>query len=313
VIIVRALDEITERIPSVCTIGSYDGLHRAHREIVAEVVRRARESGRRSLVITFDPHPKEVVASARGPVELLTTIEERIELFRTMEVDLLYAIPFTYEFSRLTSREFYKRYIVDGLDAREVVVGYDHMFGRDRESGINDVVNLGTEFGFSVHTVPPFYVGTEIVSSTKIRKLIKAGNVADAARFLGREYSFEGTVVRGDGRGGTIGYPTANIIPTHPKKLIPGIGVYCVTGNPDGRMLRGMMNIGRRPTFAGSGGTVNEVHFFGTVGELYGTTLTITFHRKIRDEKKFSSVEELITALEKDKRHCLTGTSTNIQ
>lgn len=301
----RSLSQIEQKVDSVCTVGSYDGLHRAHQKIIAEVSERASMHGMRSVVITFDPHPKEVVKSAKGPVELLTTIDERIAVLRQMNIDVLYIIPFTYEFSRLSSRDFYKQYIVDGLGAKEVVVGYDHMFGRDRESGIKDIVDLGNEFGFGVHTVPPFYFGDEVVSSTRIRRLIKDGNVERAAELLGWTYELRGKVVRGDGRGVTIGFPTANVMPVHNKKLIPGNGVYFVTGTIAGRRVPGMMNIGTRPTFKNDGQRVLEVHFLDDVGELYDAEIVVMFHRKLRDERKFDSPEELINTLQKDKKRCI--------
>jgi riboflavin kinase / FMN adenylyltransferase len=301
---VRSLDEIDVRIESACTIGSYDGIHTAHQEIIREVRDRARKSGLQSVVVTFDPHPKEVVRPRDGRIELLTTLEDRVSVLETMDIDLLFIIPFTYEFSRLTSRDFYQRYIVEGLGAREVVVGYDHMFGRDRQSGIADIEKFGAEFGFRVQTVPPYYVDGEVVSSSQIRRLLKEGDVERAAEFLGWRYSFRGSVVRGDGRGAAIGFPTANIQPADEKKLIPGNGVYFVTGDVRGESLPGMMNIGTRPTFGGAGRVV-EVHFFRDVGDIYGESLRISFYRKLRDERKFDSVEELKKSLENDRRTCL--------
>ncbi len=301
----RSRQETGEPVDSVCTIGSYDGIHRAHQKIISEVRERARMLGMRSVVITFDPHPKEVVKSDKGAVELLTTLDDRISIFQKMNIDVLFIIPFTYEFSRLTSEEFYKHYIVDGLGAKEVVVGYDHMFGRDRQSDIKDIIDLGNRFGFSVHTVPPYYVGEEIVSSTKIRKLLREGNVERAAEFLGWTYSFRGKVVRGDGRGASIGFPTANVISVHEKKLVPGKGVYFVTGDVAGQKIPGMMNIGTRPTFKNDGQVVMEVHFLNDVGELYDTQIDLSFYRKLRDEQKFDSPEKLIHTLQADKRRCI--------
>jgi len=305
VIQARSISETGPRKDSVCTIGSYDGIHRAHQKIITEVKERADLRNMRSIVITFDPHPKEIVKSKKGPVELLTTLDERIAVMEKMNIDVLFIIPFTFEFSRLSSKEFYKQYIVEGLGAREVVVGYDHMFGRDRESGIKDIVDLGNTFGFSVHTVPPYYVDDEVVSSTKIRNLIKDGDVERAAEFLGWTFSFRGKVIRGDGRGATIGFPTANVIPVHEKKLIPGHGVYFVTGDIDGKTIPGMMNIGTRPTFKNDGHVVMEIHFLENVGELYESHITVSFHKKLRDEQKFDSADALIKTLEADKQRCV--------
>jgi riboflavin kinase / FMN adenylyltransferase len=303
--IIRSLEESEKPIPSVCTVGSFDGLHRAHQAIIREVTERSRLHGMRSVVITFDPHPKEIVKTQTGPIELLTTLQERIDILERFEIDLLFIVPFTFEFSRLPARDFYRQYVVKGIDAKEVVVGYDHMFGRDRESGIKDILDFGTEFGFGVHTVPPFRVGETVVSSTKIRRLLYAGNVREAANLLGWSYSLSGTVIRGDERGRTLGFPTANIKPGHHRKLIPGNGVYFVTGKFDRRIIPGMLNIGVRPTFGENGRQSVELHFLDEVGDVYGKSLTVEFIDKIRDEKKFGSVDELINALEQDKQTCL--------
>lgn len=307
----RSLEAAGEKTDSVCTVGSYDGLHLAHRKIITEVSERARLRGMRSVVITFDPHPKEVVKTTKGPVELLTTLDERIAILQSMDIHLLLIIPFTYQFSRLSSREFYKEYIVDGIGAKEVVVGYDHMFGRDREAGIKDILDLGNEFGFSVHTVPPVYVGGDIISSTKIRNLIKAGEVEKANEYLGWTYSLEGKVVPGDGRGRQLGFPTANVLPVSEKKIVPAKGVYFAEGIVDGNTIPGMVNIGTRPTFKRDDVIVIEVHFLKDVGNLYDKTITLRFHKKLRDERKFGSPDELIKTLENDKQRCLEFIENN--
>ncbi len=307
--IIRSLNEADSPRKSICTVGSFDGVHLAHQAIIGEVTERSGLHGMRSVVCTFDPHPKEVVHSNKGPVELLTTLDERIARFEKLRIDCLFIIPFTYEFSRLPARNFYRRYIVDGISAAEVVVGYDHMFGRDRESGIRELVGYGTEFGFGVHTVPPYRVDETIVNSSKIRTLLAEGLVDKAAKLLGWNYSVSGTVVPGEGRGRNIGFPTANIEPGHEKKLIPGNGVYYIHGDVDGEIVPGMLNVGVRPTFYSNGRRTIEAHFFGQPGDLYGKVLTIEFIRKIRNEVSFNSPQELIERLHRDKEFCLKITS----
>jgi len=174
-ILARALGEITKDTGSVVTVGTFDGVHLAHQEIIREAVNRARMNEGRSVVVTFEPHPKEVVG--KGPIHLLAMPEERIELIRKMNVDVLLIINFTFEFSRLSAREFYHRYVVEGVGVSEVVVGYDHMFGRDRSGGIEELVKMGQEFNFSVSAVHPYRVDGEIVSSTRVRNAIAAGDV----------------------------------------------------------------------------------------------------------------------------------------
>ena len=303
--IVRSLNEVARDDNSVVTVGSFDGVHLAHQEIVREVVNRARMREGRSVVVTFDPHPKEVVGSPNASVRLLSTIEERRSLLGRLHIDVLYIINFTYEFSRLSSREFYERYIVRGVGASEVVVGYDHMFGRDREAGIEELVRMGQEFNFSVFAVHPFKIDGETVSSSVIRRALTAGDIERAQRMLGYPYAIDGVIITGDGRGKTIGYPTANIRPSSEKKIVPGNGVYLVAVQVLGRELFGMMNIGTRPTVTTNGGQTLEVHIFDLTEDLYGEAIAVRLLKRLRDEKKFASVSELIDQLGRDKENSM--------
>ncbi|HCV42817.1 MAG TPA: hypothetical protein DGH68_04995 [Bacteroidetes bacterium] len=304
-IVARSLAEIAKDAGSVVTVGTFDGVHLAHQEILREVVNRARMNEGRSVVVTFEPHPKEVVGKKADPIHLLTTHEERIERVRKMNVDLLLVVDFTIEFSRLSAREFYREYVVEGVGVNEVVVGYDHMFGRDRSGGIDELVHMGREFNFSVSAVHPYRVDGEIVSSTRIRKALAGGEVEQAAKLLGYPFTISGAVVHGDGRGKQLGYPTANIEPDSARKIMPGRGVYLVGVLLRGEQRYGMMNIGLRPTVQQAGGTSLEVHIFGLGGDVYGEHAGITFLRKLRDEQKFASLEELTQQLDKDKEASL--------
>ena len=304
-IIARSLDEVRQERPSVVTVGTFDGVHLAHREIIREVVNRTKVREGRSVVVTFDPHPKEVVASKQGEVKLLSTIDERIVLLEELKIDLLFIIGFTYAFSRLTSREFYRKYLVDHVGVSEVVVGYDHMFGRDRKSGIEELVKIGQEFDFSVLAVHPYTVDGEPVSSTRIRKALSAGNVERARSLLGYPYALRGRVVAGDKRGRSLGYPTANIELESMKKAVPGRGVYVVGITIGSEEFFGMANIGVRPTVTDKGQEMVEVHILDFSRDLYGEGLTIRFHHKLRDEQKFGSLNELIAQLARDKEASL--------
>lgn len=299
--VARSLAEITRDAGSVVTVGTFDGVHLAHQEIIREVVNRARMNEGRSVVVTFEPHPKEVVGRAEQPVTLLTTLEECLELIGRMNVDVLLVIQFTFEFSRLSAHEFYRRYVMDGIGVSEVVVGYDHMFGRDRTGGVEELVRMGQEFNFSVSAVHPYRVEGEIVSSTRVREAIAAGDVEHAAGLLGYPFSLSGTVVKGDGRGKTLGYPTANIEPLTPRKIVPGRGVYFVGVMFRGRQWYGMMNIGTRPTVTSGSVTTIEVHVFGMNEDVYGESAVVTFLRKLRNERKFSSLEELTNQMHRDR------------
>lgn len=300
-IVVRSVDGIRRDPGSVVTVGTFDGVHLAHAEIIREVVTRARMKEGRSVVVTFDPHPKEVVGPPGRPVELLSTIEERIDLIGAMGVDILLVLRFTYEFSRISPGDFYRTYIVEGTGVDEVIVGYDHMFGRDRAAGINELVGMGKQFGFSVFAVHPFTVDGETVSSTLIRTALASGDVTRAARFLGRPYEVSGTVVRGDGRGRTIGFPTANIRPSSGAKINPSHGVYAVGVRIGNEQHRGMMNIGVRPTVAAVPAETLEVHLFDFDRDIYGEEVTVSFLRRLRDERKFGSLADLVEQLGKDR------------
>jgi riboflavin kinase/FMN adenylyltransferase len=305
-IIARSLGEVRRSEASVVTVGTFDGVHRAHQEIIREVVNRARMREGRSVVVSFDPHPREVVPPTRGgDLRILSTLEERIGLLEPLKVDLLLVLPFTQEFSRLGPEEFYRDYIVSGVGVSEVVVGYDHMFGHGRKAGAGDLVRMGKEFDFSVFAVHPFTIDGEAVSSTKIRRALGAGDLELARKMLGYRYSLSGSVTRGDARGAGLGFPTANIVPDSPRKLIPARGVYAVAVETPGGQFFGMMNVGVRPTVSDGTRETIEVHLFGFEGELYGKKLRVTFLRRLRDEKRFSGVEDLVAQLREDREQAL--------
>jgi riboflavin kinase/FMN adenylyltransferase len=298
-IVARTLEEIAFDRNSVVTVGTFDGVHRGHVAIIGELTGRARARKARSVVVTFDPHPKEVVGT--GPVYLLASLEERLEAFRALGVDLAFVIAFTYEFSRQTSTEFFERYIVRGVGLSEVIVGHDHMFGRDREAGFEELRALGSKDGFVPSAVEAVTVEGKIVSSSAIRRLLGEGNVDEAGALLGRPYRVRGVVVRGDGRGRTIGIPTANVEQDFARKLIPANGVYAVRVRTMGQERGGMLNIGVRPTFGASGARTMEVHLFSWDADLYGQPIEVEFLKRLRDERTFASPEELIRQLQIDR------------
>jgi riboflavin kinase/FMN adenylyltransferase len=287
---------------SVVTVGTFDGVHRAHRQIIERIVARARGGSGRSVVVTFDPHPKEVVRSAQGPVGLLTTLDERCERLAELGVDLAVVLPFTKEFSRLTAGEFYTTYLIRGVGLSEVVVGHDHMFGRDRQAGQDELQALGNEYGFTVSVIPPLAVQGEIISSTRIRRAIAAGSVAKANAMLGYPYRLSGVVVPGDGRGRKMGYPTANLDVRGARKVVPARGVYAVDVEVGAVRKGGMANIGVLPTLTDGTRETVEVHIFDTAGDLYGSTVRMGFIERLRDERAFAGVEELVAQLGDDER-----------
>jgi riboflavin kinase/FMN adenylyltransferase len=301
-VVVRSLKSVEFNAHSVVSVGTFDGIHKGHQVIIGKVADRARSMNGRSVIITFDPHPRAVVG--KEPITLLMTLEERIDIMTKLGIDLLFVINFTREFAQLSAREFYGRYIVNGTGAEEVIVGHDHMFGKDRLSGIDELKIMSREYGFALVVVDPVYHGDHRISSSKIRHFLEAGDVERAATFLGRLYNLEGVVVEGDKRGITLGFPTANIKPVHKDKIIPADGVYCVEVDIGGQRVYGMLNIGVRPTFQSAPVRIIEVHVFGIGDILYGKILNLRFLCRLRDERKFASPSDLVVQLERDRESC---------
>lgn len=303
------LDQISTDPSSVVTVGTFDGVHVGHRAIFRYLVNRASERNGTSVVLSFHPHPREVVHGEEVP--LLTTIDERAEVMERLDIDRFIVIPFTEDFSKLQAEQFVVDVLVRRIGLQEIVIGYDHAFGRDRRGDADLLARLGEEHGFTVDIIPAQVVEEHVVSSTEIRDALTGqGDVKLAAQMLGRFYSLTGTVVEGDGRGRKIGFPTANLRVDHPRKVIPAAGVYAVrvavldSSSSDGRnVYDGMMNIGTRPTFSESGFAV-EVHLLDFDGHLYGRDLRIEFVERMRDERKFESIDALIEQLSRDRSRC---------
>lgn len=299
------LDQIVNDRTSVVTVGTFDGVHVGHRTILAYLVRRARDRGGSSVVLSFDPHPREVVTGE--PMPLLTTIDERADAVESIGIDRFVIVPFTRAFSRLPAEAFVEDILVRRIGLREIVIGYDHAFGHDRRGDAALLKEMGEEHAFTVDVIPPQVVAEHVVSSTEIRKLLESeGDVVSAAGMLGRRYGLRGIVERGEGRGRTIGFPTANLAVEHPRKVIPARGVYAVRVGIESAGdlgLAGMMNIGVRPTF-GAGQRTLEVHLLEFEGSLYGEVLRIEFVARMRDEQHFASKDELVQQLSRDRSRC---------
>lgn len=287
---------------SVVTVGTFDGVHAGHRAIMDTVVEKAKKRNARSIIVTFDPHPRDIINPGETGIKLLTTLQERAEILNELGIDRMVVIPFDRDFSLLSSEEFIRDIIYEKIGVSEFVIGYDHHFGRNREGTIETVERLGKELGFESYVVSEKEVGEKSVSSTIIRNAIsKDGEVAQAAELLQRPYRLNGTVVHGDKRGKKIGFPTANIKPGHTNKIIPKDGVYAVKVRVNGEMYDGMMNIGTRPTFEGKEKTL-EVNLFKFNRNIYGKEVQVRFYERIRDEKKFDGKEALIEQLKQDKQ-----------
>lgn len=297
------LEELRPDPGAVVTVGTFDGVHVGHQALLAYVRERATAQAGRSVAVSFDPHPREVVHGE--PVPLLTTVDERAEAFEALGLDRFVVLPFTKDFAALSPEAFVRDVLVKHVGLREIVIGYDHGFGRGRSGDAELLEQLGAELGFATDIVPPQLVARHVVSSSEVRRLLtEAGDAERAAEMLGRPYALTGRVVEGDRRGRTIGYPTANLAVDHPRKVVPCEGVYAVGVRlPDGARRGGMLNIGRRPTFGGEERRI-EVHLFDFRGDLYGQPLRVEFVARIRDERRFESVEALTEQLSRDAARC---------
>jgi len=297
--------------PAVVTMGTFDGVHRGHHAVLAEVTRRARAGKLASVLVTFDPHPLAVVSPAAAP-KLLTLPAEKAALVKAQGIERFVLMPFTPAVAQLDAEAFVSR-LCDEYGMRELVMGYDHGFGRGRAGDVELVERLAREQGFRMAVVDAVRDNGQPISSTLIRSGVAHGDLDAAARWLGRRYSIRGTVVRGAGRGRTIGVPTINLAPPDARKLLPPDGVYAVrvrileSGSriqtPDSPILDygGMMNQGPRPTFGDQVRTL-EVHLFDFDGELYGETIDVEWVRRLRDVQAFPSREALVAQLERDRQ-----------
>ncbi|MFZ2196921.1 MAG: bifunctional riboflavin kinase/FAD synthetase [Thermodesulfovibrionales bacterium] len=296
-ILITDLSKIDKKFNgSIITLGNFDGLHLGHQELIRKIILRAEETGGLSMVVTFRPHPLKILAPEKCP-PLISIYEEKIELLEKLGIDVLVKIPFTLDFSAMEPRDFVKNILVDLLGAKEIFVGYNYRFGKGRKGNILMLRDLGSELGFIVREVEQVSLNGEVISSTRIRQLLINGEVEHAARLLGRPYALCGIVVKGDGRGRGLGFPTANIVSRH--SIIPSNGVYAVRLFVRDKYYNGIVNIGMRPTFDAKSMAI-EVHIFDFDEDIYGEELTLYFAGKIREERKFSSAEALINQINSD-------------
>jgi riboflavin kinase/FMN adenylyltransferase len=288
----------TSKKATVVTIGTFDGVHIGHKKIITRLAESARVHDWESVVLTFFPHPR-MLLQKDADIKLINTITERGDLLEGLGLDHLVVHPFTLDFSKMHAEDFVEEILVNALNAKKVIIGYDHRFGRNRTANIEDLKRFGEQFGFEVEEISKQEIEDVAVSSTKIRTALLEGHIDKANAYLGYAIMLEGTVIHGKSLGKTLGYPTANLHISEAYKLIPGQGVYVVRSFIENTLVYGMMNIGTNPTVGGIKQTI-ETYFFDFDSDLYDKRLSIEILCKIRGEKNFESVEILVKAMQED-------------
>ncbi len=282
------------------TIGTFDGVHIGHQKIIEKLVNQAKKENKKSVLLTFFPHPR-MVLQKESSIKLLNTIQERSELLRKTGLDYLIIHPFSLEFSRLKALDFVRDVLVNQLNTSKLIIGYDHHFGKNREGNIEQLTEYSHMYDFSVEEIPAQDIDSVAVSSTKIRRALDAGDLKTANNYLGYSYLLKGKVTTGKKIGSTLGFPTANLHLKEAYKLIPKKGVYVVKSKIDKREVFGMTNIGNRPTLDGDYQTI-ETYFFDFSGNLYEKEIGIELLHFLREEQKFESVEKLVDQLKSDEK-----------
>jgi riboflavin kinase/FMN adenylyltransferase len=294
------LNSIEKDENTVLTIGTFDGIHLGHREIIEKVKKEASFYGGRSFLVTFNPHPGKVVSKS-GKVNILSTVKEKKEILSSSGLENLFIINFTKEFSQISAEQFVTEYLIKSIGLKEIIIGYDHHFGKGRGGSIETLMEMGEQNNFIVDRINEVNINGDKISSTAIRNALADGNVKHANKLLGRYYSFSGEVVHGDKRGRTLGFPTANIKLDDEDKLLPALGIYVVEFFVKGNKHYGLLSIGRRPTFYNEGNIVPEVYIYSFDEDIYDEFVTVNVMQRLRGEEKFSSVENLVEQMNKDK------------
>jgi riboflavin kinase/FMN adenylyltransferase len=284
---------------SILTLGTFDGVHIGHQKIIKKLVEQAVNDDYESVLLTFFPHPRMVLKQDER-IQLLNTIDEKMQLIEKLGINHLIIHPFDATFSELSAEDFVKKILVNQLNLAKIIIGYDHKFGKNRSADINDLIILGKKYNFEVEQISAKEIDDISISSTKIRKALTEGNIELANTYLGHNYSLSGTVIEGKKIGRTLNYPTANLKITEDYKLVPKNGVYIVSSNLNNKTVFGMMNIGQNPTVEGTSNSI-EIHYFDFNEEIYSQKITVNLLSRIRDEQKFNSLDELKKQLDTDK------------
>jgi len=288
---------------SVLTIGTFDGIHIGHNEILKKLIEESEKNNLPSLILTFFPHPRMILQKS-NEIKMIDTMDEKIDLLEKAGIDNLIIHPFDDNFSKIRGKEFVEDILVKKLKIKQIIIGYDHRFGKDREASVEDLKKFGLDYMFHVNEIPAQEIDSITISSTKIREAILTGDIEQCNEFLGRNFMLTGKVVYGEGLGKKMNFPTANIEIEENYKIIPKNGVYLIKTFMNSNIYFGMMNIGVRPTIGGKNKSL-EIHFFNFKDDIYNKTISIEIMSKIRDEEKFSSIDKLKIQLKKDEEFCL--------
>ena len=301
--IYRSIEDYNEVKRSVVTIGTFDGIHLGHKKILSRLIKSSKNKDLNSVVLTFFPHPR-IILNKYNEVKMIDTLDEKIIHLNEIGIDSLIIHPFDKNFSLLSANQFIKDFLVDKLKIKHIIIGYDHRFGKGREASVTDLKNYADDYDFTVEEIKAQEIEKITVSSTKIRNSINEGDIKTTEKYLGRYFNLTGKVVKGDGLGKKINYPTANIFIEETYKIIPKDGVYLIETIIKDKLFNGMMNIGHRPTIGTNIKSI-EVHLFNFNEDIYDQVISVKMISKIREEKKFSSIQALQEQLVKDENYCL--------
>jgi len=293
----KGLDSFKKIKNAIVSTGTFDGVHKGHVDIINELCKKNNEQ--ESVLITFFPHPRQILFPDQD-IKFINTFDEKVELFSSYDIDHLIIQEFNLDFSRISSIEYIRDILKKKIGLKKLIIGHDHHFGRNREASVFHIEEYAQLYDFEFKSIPPLKLHGLIVSSTKIRNALQVGDIELANHLLGYKFSFQGKVVQGKGIGRTIGFPTANIKVENKNKIIPGNGVYSVFVEFENKKYKGMLNIGFNPTFEEKKLSI-ELNIFNFKSDIYGQEIKVFFKNKLRDEKKFNSIDELKIQLSKDK------------
>lgn len=291
--------------PAIVTIGTFDGVHLGHQKILSRLFELKQSFGLISVVLTFSPHPRKVLFPQQSDLKLLTLVNEKINLLKQNKVDVTVIYPFDKEFSNLDPEVYIQKILLNQLNVKHLIIGYDHKFGKNREGDMNVLKSFSNKYNYALEEISPKDIDSINISSSKIRHALEEGNVELASIYLGYDYSITGKVIKGKQLGHTIGYPTANLQIKSSDKLLPKNGVYFVKVALGKKLFYGMMNIGTNPTVTDNLSIKPEVNIFDFNEDIYGANIEVKFVKRLRDEKKFNNLNELIVQLNIDKQNSL--------